>query len=282
MSIEMDSIETGSRRHGGKSAFTLIELLVVIAIIAILAALLLPALSRAKAKAKAVYCMNNTRQLMLAWQSYLAENNDLVPKVGTRTDSWALGWLTWDTARDNTNQLNLLGDHPYSLARHFGKAKSIFRCPADVFVSAAQNRLGWTERVRSVSANGPGGGTAVDPIYKAVGKGAEFTFPGPAETMLMLDEHPDSINDAQFNPPRQTRFSDIPSTYHNGAVGVAFVDGHSEIHRWRGVLSRDPRARSVAAYTGGEITGATIPVTAGDPDLHWLSYHSPRQSANSY
>jgi prepilin-type N-terminal cleavage/methylation domain-containing protein/prepilin-type processing-associated H-X9-DG protein len=262
--------------------FTLIELLVVIAIIAILAAMLLPALSKAKAKANAVYCMNNSRQLMLAWQAYVSDNNDLVPKVGPRTDSWALGWLTWDLATDNTNTVNLLGDHPYSLARYFGGAKNVFKCPADRYASSSQRAVGWDSRVRSVSANGPGGGTTTDAIYPAIKKAAEFIHPGPVDTFLILDEHPDGINDAQFNPPSQTGFRDVPSTHHDGAAGIAFADGHAEIHRWRGVLYSNSRARSVTAATGTAITGSAISVPSGDPDHHWLSYHSPRHSDTSY
>ena len=263
-----------------KQAFTLIELLVVIAIIAILAALLLPALTRAKAKAHAIYCMNNTRQLMLAWHAYTSDSNDYVPKVGTRTDSWVLGWLTWDLATDNTNVTLLLQDHTYSLAKYFGGAKNVFKCPADRTLSSLQRGVGWAERVRSVSANAPTGGTTTDPLYKTVVKATEFIYPGPSDAMLMLDEHPDSINDAQFEPPRQTSFTDIPATGHDGAAGFAFVDGHSEIHKWRGTLRNDPRAKSVAAVLASYLHKLSAP--AGDPDLHWLSYHSPRNTDESY
>src|SRR5258707_461971 len=194
-------------------AFTLIELLVVIAIIAILAAMLLPALAKAKEKAQGIYCMNNTKQIMLAWHMYNHDNNDrIVPALhggeamGGAGDpvygvGWVEGWLDWTTSTDNTNVQFLVDSKYAKLAPYINRAKSIFKCPADVYVSPAQRTRAWSERCRSLSGNiGVGAGNAEggpwDPAYKHNIKTSDFIYPGAAETWEYLDEHPESINNA--------------------------------------------------------------------------------------
>src|SRR5882724_6521262 len=200
-------------------AFTLIELLVVIAIIAILAAMLLPALARAKQKTQGVYCMNNTKQLMVAWHMYLHDNNDRIvtalhggDAMGGAGDpvygmGWVEGWLDWGARADNTNVDYLISDKFAKLGIYIGRSKNICKCPADVYVSSAQRNLGWTARVRSLSGNiGVGEGNAEggpwDPIYMHYKKYSQMLYPGPAGTWVFLDEHPDSMNDAGFFNPR--------------------------------------------------------------------------------
>jgi prepilin-type N-terminal cleavage/methylation domain-containing protein/prepilin-type processing-associated H-X9-DG protein len=279
-----------------KSAFTLIELLVVIAIIAILAAMLLPALSSAKVKAQAIMCMNNTKQLMLAWHMYTGDNNDRIVMSyhGTlsmggavaadpRAAPWVVGWLDWGTRDDNTNVLFLIDDKYARLGKYVGKSKNIFKCPADTYVSGPQRNRGWAERVRSISGNiGIGDGNAetgpFDTIYRHIKKPTDMVFPGPAETWVFLDEHPCSINDAGFFNPYVSSWVDQPASYHNGAAGFSFADGHSEIHKWKESLST-PRAKRVdTTFTGVTAT----PVQKGDKDLHWVSYRAGRVSATSY
>ena len=236
--------------------FTLIELLVVIAIIAILAALLLPVLSKAKIRAQGIGCMNNTRQLMYAWRMYAEENRDILPfAYGGAPYTWVVGNLDDATpaAPENWNldvtlRRSLLW--PYC-----GNSPGIFHCPADT--SYGINNLNQrVPRVRSVAMSNWVGGNGDSPTtgYKGYWglaslnsvvfrKTTQMVRPGPSMTFVFLDERQDSINDGYFVTemdgypnPATTKIVDYPASYHNRAAGFAFADGHSEIHKWR-----DPR-----------------------------------------
>ena len=275
--------------------FTLIELLVVIAIIAILASMLLPALSKSKTKATGILCMNNNKQLMLAWHMYAGDNDDKLvmsfhggmAQGGSAASSaanspWVLGWLDWGTSSDNTNELFLINPKYSKLAQYFGNSKNILKCPADHFVSPAQRKKGWSERVRSISGNiGVGDGNAEGGpwganLYKHIKKSGDFTDPGPSETWVYLDENPDSINDAGFfNPISLSAWIDQPASYHNGAGTFAFADGHAEVHKWKGSLITPPAMK--VHYTAG----VTAPSVKNDPDTKWLSYRGGRLPGKS-
>jgi len=210
-----------------KAGFTLIELLVVIAIIAVLAAMLLPALNSAKQRAQAAQCMSNKKQLELACFTYTDENNDALPfnpdqsATTLGTPPWVSGLMTWDKSSDNTNTANLT-DSKLSCLAAYTPQPQIYWCPADIYISPyTQGGLGWEHRVRSVAMDAAvGGGNPVSggpgSGYKPAGNLASFypggmfyattasqlRSPGPSESWVFTDEHPDSIDDGiLYIPP---------------------------------------------------------------------------------
>jgi prepilin-type processing-associated H-X9-DG protein len=252
---------------------------VVVAIIAILAGLLLPALERSKQSAQGIACLNNNRQLVLAWTMYADDHNgrlayNLGGLIGRRTVTlrtnlnWVNSILDWELHEDNTN-VTTLSDA--ALGPFIGGNFSIYRCPADRALSQVQRESGWQARVRSYSMNamvGDAGDLSTNGYNLNNPNYAQFfSLPAirrPAEIFVFLDEHPDSINDGYFvNNAYRYEWNDLPGSYHNGACSFSFADGHSEMHRWKSSeVRRSPHPDSARL---------PFPVSSeGAVDFDWL------------
>src|SRR4051812_12801745 len=228
----MKSVRSKSlKASGGARGFTLIELLVVIAIIAILAGMLLPALSKAKSKTKGITCMNNGRQMTLAWRLYADDNNELLvkslansatPENNVRSLLVPGADLNWSSARDNWDPLLTVAKSP--LQKYDGNSYQIWKCPSDN--GAVKNNLGQlVPRVRSQSMSQvfDFGSWLPAPTYRVYSRLANIV--NPTATWVMIDEHPDSINDAACavkmpdpNNVKSASIIDFPASYHNGGA----------------------------------------------------------------
>jgi prepilin-type N-terminal cleavage/methylation domain-containing protein/prepilin-type processing-associated H-X9-DG protein len=273
------------RQRRRKDAFTLIELLVVIGIIAILAGLLLSAVSRAKAKGQSAVCENNLKQLLLGWTMYADNNEDrLAGSIAVNGVNQRGSWVLGNTSKDRTTS-NILSGVMFEYAPTVGA----YRCPADRSTVVGEKNL---MRTRSYTLNGWMNSSQIDQtgawgpadFTEMPRKLSQILRPPPSATFVFIDEHEQSIDDGLWNTdPRalaapgvpvlrsgaSPMWDNLPADRHDRGANLAFADGHVEHHKWLWPNRKwDANTSGLAPVNGLDLQ-----------DLIWMFVRSPVQSA---
>jgi prepilin-type N-terminal cleavage/methylation domain-containing protein len=221
------------------NGFTLIELLVVIAIIAILAALLLPALARAKDQGRLTKCLANHKQLTLAWKMYADDNNGILVSNDPRiANAWIDPLQSMQSYPGATNLNDIIAGKLF----HYCPNVGIYNCPAATPYQALHPPA---IQVRNVSLSGQmSGGIVLDTIYPPYVKESEILYPLPARAFTFIDEAPASIDDGYFAIlVVERQWQNFPAVWHFKGDNMSFADGHAEHWSWY-----EPRTLAIADY----------------------------------
>jgi prepilin-type processing-associated H-X9-DG protein len=274
---------------------------VVIAIIAILAAMLLPSLSKAKQKGQGVQCMNNHRQLALAWRLYADDSRDNLVYASDNGNAanplnqyaWTLSHMDFDP--NNRKNWDMTVDMVKRPLWPYAKTPGIYKCPADHSTVTVNGVV--KPRIRTMSMNLYVGGFAPDLggvggtdggwtfadnylIYTKLSQFGSSASAPPDRIFVFLDMREDLVNWGNFmidmtgySPPQPSRYaftSDLPGMYHNLSCGFSFADGHSEMKRWR-----DPRTIP-QMIDGGDPNAISSKPSPNNVDVAWIQDHSTR------
>ena len=286
--------------------FTLIELLVVISVIAILSALLLPALGKGKSHARTTYCLNNKRQLAVAWLMYAQDNRDHLAYNsydflgGMDAPNWVSSYVDWTTSDYCTNLADLIDDTNSSLAPFINHVAAPYHCPEDTYLNSAQKALGWSQRARSVSMNFVMGDGDVEGYLKSQAAGGvdyyhagnngqnnishyfirlkDLATIGPSMACVFLDEQPDSMFLSPTFAPSYSvetvQWRQLPASYHDGGCTLSFADGHEEYKKWL------VRQTLVPIYcTNWDYFYSPWDATTDRRDYDWFAHRSLEPSA---
>ncbi len=294
----------------GAGGFTLVELAVIIATVAILAVLLLPALAGTRPNTQALQCMENQRQLILAWQMYAQDNSDILPPndypytTAAARDGTVKNWVfgTMYRIQDAIDAPGLgrgiqVNPALTSLAP-YNTNPAVYKCPADTYLmqgfprqrsvsmNCAVGTRWWSAGVGNGAPTPPpgvkpgdplGGGWLVNPYndsqttYRTYGKTSAMTKPGPSMTWIIMDENPQTINDGSIAISMAQVIVDYPANSHNGGAGLSYADGHAEVHKWSDAFA-NPTLSGATGGPGGPAAPAPFPCQD-------LAYLQPRTSA---
>jgi len=265
------------RRRQATRAFTLIELLVVIAVIAILAALLLPALSQAKARAQRAACLGNLRQLNLTWQLYADDHDGRLVANGYatavnpgETRLWVLGGTHqnraghWAPFTDPA----FLTDPQYAAFADYVQSPGLYKCPAD------RSWFGDQPKVRSYALNSSmnwvtppdGGEFSQSPAHVNFRKTSEVAAAQPAALLTFVDTAPNWLCHAAFGIAMSAVYYQFPTAEHGPSSPLAFADGHGEVHRWRDAYTAQMARAPFVTHLNW--------AASSSPDLQWLRQHA--------